>query len=191
MVYIVEAIDVHGHSLGLYKIGFTATSPEGRLDTIQTGNPWPCRLIALFDCPTADDEKAIHHAYEAYRTREGSGEWFALQNYDLHHFNINKILGRDVKMRPVAELSGQAAEAVQDNLFKVYLQKFWHMDKTSSFGLAMGTGFQEIWRHYYAFCESYGNKQMRADLFFKQLASAGVGYKLDNNNNYVYNMRKK
>lgn len=190
MVYIVEELDTFGNPLGRYKVGFTAVSPEGRLDTIQTGNSHPCRLLALFDCPTDEDERRIHAAIEAYRSRD-KGEWFAMKAYDMWHFIINSILGRDVKMRPMAELSGYAAETIQDSMFKVYLQKCWVTEKTSSFILSLGTPFQEVWRHYYAYCEAYGNKQMRAETFFRQIGSAGIGFKMDSRNDYVYNMRKK
>jgi hypothetical protein len=192
MVYVVEALDVFGFSLGLWKIGFTGTSPEGRLDTIQTGNPWPCRLIALFDCPTKQDEDAIHRFLEGYRSREGSGEWFALKVHDWIHLVISKVvLQREVKMRPLAEISGQAAQAIQDNMLKVYIQQFWRTDRSSAFNINLGTKFQEVWRHYYHFCEQYGNKQMQADQFFKQLSKANIGFKLDSTNDYVYNMQKK
>jgi len=60
---------------GFIKLGY-ATNPKLRLAGMQTGNPFPIRLIAKF--PSWDmcaDEKALHSEFRQYRF---SGEWHKL-----------------------------------------------------------------------------------------------------------------
>lgn len=68
-VYFVEAI-----GSGRVKIGFTK-SPEDRLGSIQTGCPFPLKLLAVV-AGSEFDESELHERFASYRSQ---GEWFRLE----------------------------------------------------------------------------------------------------------------
>jgi hypothetical protein len=57
---------------GPTKVGFTKSNPESRVSALQTGNPWPLRLVALAT-GTPGLEAFIHEMFAFYRLK---GEWF-------------------------------------------------------------------------------------------------------------------
>ena len=57
---------------GPIKIGFTEGEIDGRLSSLQTGNPEVLRCIGIVD-GTIPDERALHKQFAAYHIR---GEWF-------------------------------------------------------------------------------------------------------------------
>jgi hypothetical protein len=66
-VYFVQATNG-----GPIKIGYTASDPANRLKSIQTGSPFPLRVIAS-RAGTRFDEAELHDALAKQRL---SGEWF-------------------------------------------------------------------------------------------------------------------
>ena len=58
---------------GPIKVGFTSMKPERRISHIQTGCPWPIKVIGLIEGDAAD-EKRIHKQLAPYKTK---GEWFS------------------------------------------------------------------------------------------------------------------
>lgn len=57
------------------KIGFTKTSPRGRLSALQTGNPSPLKLLTYFP-GSLDDERNLHLAFRPLHIHL---EWFRLE----------------------------------------------------------------------------------------------------------------
>jgi hypothetical protein len=74
-LYIIQA-----ECGGPIKVGI-AQSPEARVVELQTGNPYPLRVIAQFD-ESANLEKVIHRQFADFRL---SGEWF-------HESALNHII---------------------------------------------------------------------------------------------------
>lgn len=60
------------------KIGYSST-PEKRLDNLQTGSPVQLKLIGKLQA-TKSDEASFHAHYQEYRTH---GEWFALPQDEI------------------------------------------------------------------------------------------------------------
>lgn len=83
-VYLLEAG-------GYYKIGVTLDSTvKHRLKTLQTGNPFPIRLIASGNSEDAYAlEKTLHKKYKNIRM---TGEWFALDEGQVAEV-INALKG--------------------------------------------------------------------------------------------------
>ncbi len=82
MIYIIRT----GHEDGGYiKIGYSKSSVENRVRTLQTGTPLPLEIMAVIDGEISD-EKAMHVNLDRFRVRQ-NGEWF----YDCAE--IRKILG--------------------------------------------------------------------------------------------------
>lgn len=72
-VYVLEEMGQH-----LFKVGYTTTTPLGRLRHLQTGNGQKLDLLAAFTCEEPEKvEKALHRLLEA-RYQRMQGEWFAL-----------------------------------------------------------------------------------------------------------------
>lgn len=61
--------------LGLSKIGWSGGNPAARVSSLQTGNPFPLKLVATVK-GTRSDEALIHAGLADYHVR---GEWFALE----------------------------------------------------------------------------------------------------------------
>ena len=56
------------------KIGYTTTSVNKRLSSIQTGNPKPLARLAVITCVNAADvERQLHKTFHEWRVE---GEWF-------------------------------------------------------------------------------------------------------------------
>ena len=72
MVYILQMEDTD-----YFKIGYTDNPIELRVSGLQTGNPEPLIVRALFENMTTTDEKLIHSQLLEYKTRGGE-EWFKL-----------------------------------------------------------------------------------------------------------------
>lgn len=64
----------------LFKIGFSQTSVQSRLKTLQTGNPNPLKIVAMFH-GAQPVEQALHRLYKDHRRK---GEWFAFSAGDCH-----------------------------------------------------------------------------------------------------------
>lgn len=75
-VYILHCIGTN-----FYKIGVSQHSPEGRLATLQVGNPYE---LQMSHCVKLEDygavENQLHGTFESKRIR---GEWFKLGKDDL------------------------------------------------------------------------------------------------------------
>src|SRR3990167_6794994 len=72
MVYILQMEDTE-----YFKIGYTDNPIELRVSGLQTGNPEPLIVRALFENMNTTDEKLIHSQLLEYKTRGGE-EWFKL-----------------------------------------------------------------------------------------------------------------
>jgi hypothetical protein len=57
----------------LFKIGFSQTSVQARLKTLQTGNPKELTIVAMFH-GAQPEEQELHRIYKERRQK---GEWFA------------------------------------------------------------------------------------------------------------------
>lgn len=68
--YVYFILSEHSKTV---KIGYSST-PEKRLDSLQTGSPVQLKLIGKLQA-TKSDEASFHARYQKYRTH---GEWFAL-----------------------------------------------------------------------------------------------------------------
>jgi hypothetical protein len=58
---------------GPIKIGFTSRDVAERISGLQTGCPWPIKLIGTISGSRADEGR-LHEIFAAYR---GDGEWFS------------------------------------------------------------------------------------------------------------------
>ena len=72
--YVIEAVGEQ-----LYKIGRTGGDARARLQRLRTTSPVPLELVLVLDHPLWED--VLHHHYRAQRRH---GEWFALDEGDLH-----------------------------------------------------------------------------------------------------------
>ena len=72
MVYILQM-----EGTEYYKIGYTDNPIEFRVSGLQTGNPEPLIVRALFENMNTTDEKLIHSQLLEYKTHGGE-EWFKL-----------------------------------------------------------------------------------------------------------------
>lgn len=75
---------IRAEGTSLVKIGYTTGSVQKRLKTLQTGQPFPLRVIATVPVETeVRDKEALLHAFLATERRRG--EWFelALQSEDF------------------------------------------------------------------------------------------------------------
>jgi hypothetical protein len=62
---------------GFVKIGQTRKMVKSRIIELQTGNPFPLKLVGILKTDNMDrDEKKIHSMFRRYRVRR-RGEWFA------------------------------------------------------------------------------------------------------------------
>jgi hypothetical protein len=70
----------------LYKIGISKDSPQGRLKSLQTGNPFQIQLLKQYISPHYKKiEKMLHRRFASLRTRE-KGEWFHLKEHHVFQF---------------------------------------------------------------------------------------------------------
>jgi hypothetical protein len=69
VIYFIEAIGA-----GLVKIGYTENDPEVRLRQLQTGCPFPMRVLGSIS-GEPEDEAEIHQKFAGYRRH---GEWFEM-----------------------------------------------------------------------------------------------------------------
>lgn len=83
---------------GATKIG-VANDPQGRLNALQTANPNPLRLRALFYAP-ASLEQILHRELDEDRV---GGEWFATEAVAPYADCLQKITVTDARLRKRAE----------------------------------------------------------------------------------------
>ena len=78
-IYLIEAIGDHETK---YKIGFTKDEKnlQKRLKSIQTGNPYKCKILQTFK--TKFSRKVETSLHNKFSDRRQNGEWF---NLDLEH----------------------------------------------------------------------------------------------------------
>lgn len=80
------------HNTDLYKIGITKRSPEKRLKTLQTGNPYSLKLQTYYKTDIANKiEKYFHRIYKHKQYIRDDfdslfGEWFLLKIDDVLNF---------------------------------------------------------------------------------------------------------
>lgn len=67
-VYFMQA----GSEVGEIKIGYS-NNPEGRLQLLQTGNPYPLKILATIPGAGKAEERRLHRMFETDRLM---GEWF-------------------------------------------------------------------------------------------------------------------
>jgi hypothetical protein len=102
MVYLI-----HAEGTNRYKIGHTNGTLKQRLDGLQTGCPYPLRVLAAYD-GGPHEEMRLHERYADYRV---IGEWFELTSEALHNvlhtfiaqqpiFNRLSAHEREIKQRP-------------------------------------------------------------------------------------------
>lgn len=89
MIYIVRA-----QGQDLYKIGFTARTPEERLKEVQTGCPYPLKIIHVFE-GSQDDEKRLHLEFHEFLIH---GEWFQLNEERLLGMIVNMLFSPDKRV---------------------------------------------------------------------------------------------
>lgn len=73
-VYVIQA-----HAESPIKIGL-ATDVRHRMGELQTGNPYPLRLLYVF-CGSFEAEQALHRRFAAFRM---CGEWFSSEGVEPH-----------------------------------------------------------------------------------------------------------
>lgn len=59
------------------KVGFTAGDPEKRIKNLQTGCPYPIKLLGYI-FGSVEREQELHSVFDQYR---GLGEWFEYSEY--------------------------------------------------------------------------------------------------------------
>lgn len=82
-IYLIEAIGEHETK---YKIGFTKDEKnlKIRLRTIQTGNPYKCKIIKTFKTKYKRKvEITLHNKFKPFRQK---GEWFNLDLEQVTNF---------------------------------------------------------------------------------------------------------
>ena len=70
----------------LYKIGTTKKPLKERIAQLQTGNPFPIKVIKSYVSPQYKRiEKYLHNVFKSYRSRN-NGEWFHLKEHHIFQF---------------------------------------------------------------------------------------------------------
>lgn len=70
----------------LYKIGTTKKTPEERIRQLQTGNPFPIKILKSYSSKHYKRiEKFLHNVLKGYKTRD-KGEWFHLKEHHIYQF---------------------------------------------------------------------------------------------------------
>lgn len=185
MLYVINAL-----STTLYKIGYSAASPERRLNDLQTGCPYDLKLILITD-GEREDEAKIHNWMDKQGWRFRS-EWFDIKNHDLFKLMFQIGLSREVKVSPVSILSNATGEKMHDlGVFDQYLERAWRTEKTSAFNTSMGTAFEDFYHEYYMYCKRYSEPCLKGNEVQKLLYNRKIGYKIDDHGTYIFNLRKK
>ena len=126
-----------------YKIG-VANDVESRLSQLSTGNPYPLKVLTVYEFDNAEFvERSLHQKYKLQRTR---GEWFSLKYEDL--VDIHKVclmLGGsayEYTGQEATEESIQEVEELQETVLSGskwdYTQMYkdgWRIEKSSSKGV--------------------------------------------------------
>ena len=80
-VYLLETSN---DDTTIYKIGYTKNSTKRRIDSLQTGNPYPIRELCTYQTKFDQKlERALHNFYSYCRLE---GEWFSLDNKSVANF---------------------------------------------------------------------------------------------------------
>jgi hypothetical protein len=185
MLYVIQGIGTDS-----YKIGFSNSSPEDRLEALQTGNPVLMRTIALFD-GTREDEAKVHHMLKQ-RGFHMRSEWFEIRLADLFHILFEVALEREMKFRSVNIYSQKAVNKLfEEKYLEDWLDQEWVMSKdTPTKDMVFNTTFDQVWTEYYAKCFLEGVALVRSDFLMNKLNELKVG-RLIHDNKYIFNMRKK
>jgi hypothetical protein len=72
-VYFIRQGDTN-----FYKIGFSASSVQGRVKSLQTGNPLPLHIAKMYH----GDQKTEQFLHKRYKKKQGVGEWFEFKDGD-------------------------------------------------------------------------------------------------------------
>lgn len=93
----------------VYKIGYTKSNPQKRIDNLQTGNPYKLILIEFYATKRASKlEAALHNRYNSHKVNEDEykllGEWFQFDNDIVKNFKaICELI--DNNFRIIEEMS--------------------------------------------------------------------------------------
>jgi hypothetical protein len=80
-VYLLE---ISNDDTTIYKIGYTKNSTKRRIDSLQTGNPYPIREVCTYHTKYEQKlERSLHNFYSHCRLE---GEWFSLSLSDVANF---------------------------------------------------------------------------------------------------------
>lgn len=79
---------IHMTGTTYYKIGYTGIDGVGRLGQLQTGNPLPLALIAIWDGDETD-EAELHRRY-FHRKTAANNEWFNLNSDEVNEVTNGK-----------------------------------------------------------------------------------------------------
>jgi hypothetical protein len=95
-IYLIEAGDI-------YKIGFS-NNPSSRLKSIQTHNPYKCKIIYKIKDPFGTLEKDLHVKFNSLRI---NGEWFKkseliIKEFELLINNEHQLLEKPFTLFPIS-----------------------------------------------------------------------------------------
>jgi transcriptional regulator of heat shock response len=85
-VYLIQL-----EGTNIYKIGYTKSNPQKRIESLQTGNPFKLILIDSYTTKRATKvEAALHNRYRINKVDEDEykllGEWFQFDNNMVKNF---------------------------------------------------------------------------------------------------------
>lgn len=88
----------------IYKIGYTKSNPQKRVDFLQTGNPFKMVLVNFYKTTRATKiESALHNRYSSYKIDDDEyklmGEWFKFEDNEVEKFkSICELMDSNFKI---------------------------------------------------------------------------------------------
>lgn len=185
MLYVINAVGTT-----LYKIGYSQASPERRVNELQTGCPYPLKVILAAE-GEREDEAAIHNWMDAQGWRVRS-EWFDIKDHNLWHLFFQSGLNKRLKMQPLQVFSVQAEDKqFEEGVFEEYLTKYYHYERTSSFNGLLGTIFDDFYHHYSQHCKRYSTATLPASKVLQKFYEMKIGSKINDAGQVIFNLRMK
>lgn len=163
MIYIVRA-----QGTDLYKIGFTARQVEERLKEVQTGSPYPLKIIHTFD-GSQDDEKRMHLEFKQFLIH---GEWFKLNEERLLGLIVNLIFSPDRRITFFNK-----GEINQENHLQEFVNNFsFSSSRKKLKDVKDGTTEDTIYDLYVEFCRISVVQPMGRKYFMSELAANKIPF---------------
>lgn len=189
MLYVIHALGTT-----LYKIGYSAATPERRLNDLQTGCPYDLKLIFLCEGERSD-EAAIHNYMQrkGWRVIIDEREWFDIKQHDWILVTFETGLGKSGLRNKAVSLLSNASEGSNEEgkLFLQWLEKNYKWEKSSSFNTMLGVPFEEVYHQYFMYCAKYNIRRIPGKDVSKMLHDLKIGYKIDDSGLHYFNMRSR